>query len=483
MPVPREAIGESGCRYGTDALNMTRQTSLDTSDANAVLRVWRSIFPAPLRPRTERERKRFLRGNLILHFRPPTVKEKTLRFTLSWGLGGMAATLVLLQMATGILLKFIYVPTPVDAYASVQIIVNQVPFGRLVRNLHHWCANFLVVVLMLHMLRVFFTGAFHGPRQFNWIIGLALFAMVLAANLSGYLLPYDQLAYWAVTVFTAMIGYIPGIGAGLQHALGNGNELGPRTLPFFYSMHTAILPVLMAGLMGFHFWRIRKAGGLVVPRRPSEPVDETPTRVPVAPDLLVREVSTALVLTATVIMVSIFFDAVLSAPANPGLSPNPVRAPWYFAGLQELLLHVHPALAVSAIPLLAGLFLLGIPYLAYPQSTEGIWFASARGKKQSIYAAVTAIVITPALIVFDALVVKTAPWAVGMSPFVRDGVLPLLLLAVLTVGIVLAMRKRWGATTNETAQSLFVVMVTALVVLTVVGVFFRGASMRLTWPI
>ncbi len=462
---------------------MTRRTSLDTPDVNVMQRVWRSIFPWPVRPRTERDRKRFLRRNLILHFRPPTVKEKTLIFTLSWGLGGMAATLVLLQMATGILLKFIYVPTPVDAYASVQSIMVQVPFGRLVRNLHHWCANLLVVVLMLHMLRVFFTGAFHHPRQFNWIIGVILFAMVLAANLSGYLLPYDQLAYWAVTVFTAMIGYIPGIGDGLQRALGNGSELGPQTLPFFYSMHTAVIPLLLAGLMGFHFWRIRKAGGLVAPRRPSEPIDEMPVRVPVVPNLLIREVSTALAVTATTLTISICFDAVLSAPANPGLSPNPVRAPWYFAGLQELLLHLHPVVAVCVIPLAAGIFLVSLPYLAYPQSTEGIWFASSRGRTQTINAALMTIVITPALIVGDALVVKTAPWAAGMSPLLRDGILPMLLLSVLTVGVVLVMKKRLGATLSETVQSLFVVMVTALVVLTLVGVFFRGPFMRLAWPI
>ena len=464
-------------------IKMTQRTSLDDSDANALLRVWRSVFPSPVRPRTERDRKRFLRGNLILHFRPPTVKEKTLMFTLSWGLGGMAAILVLLQMATGMLLKFIYVPTPVDAYASVQTIMVQVPFGRLVRNLHHWCANLLVVVLMLHMLRVFFTGAFHHPRQFNWIVGLVLFAMVLAANLSGYLLPYDQLAYWAVTVFTAMIGYIPGIGDGLQQALGNGSELGPQTLPFFYSMHTAVIPLLLVGLMAFHFWRIRKAGGLVVPRRPSDPIDEMPVRVPVVPGLLVREVSTALALTATVLVFSILFDAALSAPANPGLSPNPVRAPWYFAGFQELLLHVHPVAAVCVIPLLAGFFLLSIPYLAYPLSTEGIWFASSRGRTQTIYVALAAMAVTPALIVVDALVVKKATWAIGMPPLLRDGILPLLLISALTAGGLLALKKRWGATLNETAQSLFVVMVTALVVLTLVGVFFRGPFMQLVWPI
>ncbi len=464
-------------------MNMTRRTSLENPDVNVLQRVWRSVFPSPVRPRTERDRKRFFRRNLILHFRPPTVAEKTLMFTLSWGLGGMAATLVLLQMATGILLTFIYVPTPVDAYASVQSIMIQVPFGRLVRNLHHWSANLLVVILMLHMLRVFFTGAFHHPRQFNWVIGLVLFAMVLAANLSGYLLPYDQLAYWAVTVFTAMIGYIPVIGDWLQRALGNGSDLGAQTLPFFYAVHTAVIPVLMAGLMGFHFWRIRKAGGLVVPRQPFEPIDEAPVRVPVVPNLLIREVSMALAVTASVLVLSIFFDAVLSAPANPGLSPNPVRAPWYFAGLQELLLHVHPVVAVCVIPFLAIFFLVSLPYLAYPKSTEGIWFASSTGRRQSISAALVAMVITPVLIVADALGVKTAPWAAGMSPLLRDGILPMLLLAALTVGVVQVMKKRLGATLNETAQSLFVVMVTALVVLTIVGVFFRGPFMRLAWPI
>jgi quinol-cytochrome oxidoreductase complex cytochrome b subunit len=470
-------------RFSVEPMNMTRRTSMDHPDVTILQRVWRSIFPAPVRPRTQRDRQRFLRRNLILHFRPPTVKEKTLLFRLSWGLGGMAATLVLLQMATGILLKFIYVPTPADAYASVQSIVSQVPFGRLVRNLHHWCANLLVVVLMLHMLRVFFTGAFHHPRQFNWVIGVALFAMVLAANLSGYLLPYDQLAYWAVTVFTAMIGYIPVIGDWLQRALGDGSELGPQTLPFFYSFHTAVIPLLLTGLMGFHFWRIRKAGGLVVPRGPSEPIDAMPARVPVVPNLLIRELSMALAATAGVLVLAIFSDAVLSAPANPGMSPNPVRAPWYFAGLQELLLHVHPVVAVCVIPLAAGIFLLSLPYLAYPQSTEGIWFASARGRAQSITAALVTTAIVPALIVADALVVKTAPWAVGMSPLLRDGILPMLFLAVLTAGIVHVMKKRMGATLSETVQSLFVVMVTTLVVLTLVGVFFRGPFMQLAWPI
>jgi quinol-cytochrome oxidoreductase complex cytochrome b subunit len=280
-----------------------------------------------------------------------------------------------------------------------------------------------------------------------------------------------------------MIGYIPGLGGGLQEIVGTGPDLSPRTLPFFYVLHTTVIPVLLAGIMGFHFWRIRKAGGLVVPRNPSEPIDEKPARVTVVPHLLVREVSMAMALTATLLMISIFFDAALSAPANPGMSPNPVRAPWYFAGLQELLLHFHPVVAVSVIPLLAGIFLVSVPYLAYPQSTEGIWFASASGKLQSILTAVTAATITAAMILVDALFIKTASWPVDISLLVRDGILPLLLTSVLTAGGIMALRKRWAATLNESVQALFLVMVTALVVLTLVGIFFRGPSMQLAWPV
>lgn len=411
------------------------------------------------------------------------VAEKTLLFSLSWGLGGMAVTLIVMQMTTGMLLKFYYVPTPIDAYASIQTIVRDVPFGRLVRNLHCWCANALVVVVGLHMLRVFFTGGFHVPRQFNWIIGLGLLAVVLTANLSGYLLPYDQLAYWAVTVIVAMMGYLPGIGAGLQHALGSqGAEIGPQTLPFFYALHTALIPLLLAVLMGFHFWRIRKAGGLVVPRSPSAAVDPAPARVAAFPHLLVRETATALALVAAMLVVSIVFDAPLAAPANPGLSPNPVRAPWYFAGFQELLLHVHPTLTVSAIPVLGAIFLISIPYLPYAHSTEGIWFASARGRRQSLVAATTAVLIAVILIGVDTFFVKTAPWTADLSPMVRDGLLPLVTVGLIVATLFIILKKRLRTTLNERVQFFFVFALTVVGVLTLVSIFFRGPFMKLTWP-
>jgi len=278
----------------------------------------RSIFPYPLIPKSKQERRRYLLKNLILHFRPSTVPEKTLKFSLTWGLGGMAAVLIFLQLGTGLLLKFVYVPTPLDAYQSILELNNAVMFGQLIRNIHHWCANFLVLIVFLHMLRVFFTGAFHPPRQFTWIIGLGLFGLVLTANFTGYLLPYDQLAYWAVTVSTGMLRYIPVLGSKLQEIIRGGTEIGPATLNMFFAMHTAIVPVGLIILMAFHFWRIRKSGGLVIPRSPGEKIEEKPVRVSTRPNLLLRELVVALVLVAVVMLVSVSFDVSLGKAANPG---------------------------------------------------------------------------------------------------------------------------------------------------------------------
>ena len=132
---------------------MNIEDSSPIEPPSLVQRILRSVIPEPVIPRTDAQRRRFLLRNLILHFRPATVPERTLRLSLTWGLGGMAAVLVLLQFGTGVMLKFVYEPTPVAAYASVQSIIHDVPFGRLVRNLHHWAAHLLVVVVFLHMLR------------------------------------------------------------------------------------------------------------------------------------------------------------------------------------------------------------------------------------------------------------------------------------------------------------------------------------------
>lgn len=445
-------------------------------------RIRQSISPVPLIPRTETERKRYFGQHLVFHFRPATVPENTLRFTLSWGLGGMAALLVLLQIGTGVLLKFAYESTPATAYASVQILISAVPFGRLIRNLHHWCAHLLVLIAFLHMLRVFFTGAFHRPRQFNWVIGLGLFACVLVANFTGYLLPWDQLAYWAVTVSTGMLEYIPLIGAPLREAIRGGTDIGPATLRLFYAIHTAVMPLFLILLMAFHFWRIRKAGGLVSPVGLAKEPTEPPVRVPSLPNLLLREIVVALVLVAAVLWLSIFYNAPLTEPANPGLSPNPTKAPWYFAGLQELLLHLHPVYAVFIIPLTIGVALVAIPYLRYQDDVTGIWFVSQTGRRLGIIAAISALIFTPLLLLADEWLLSTDKRSSAMSAFFSNGTLPVLslLLAVVLFGWIL--RRRYSPTKNESVQTLFVLMSVAFGVLTLVGACFRGPSMVLTFP-
>jgi quinol-cytochrome oxidoreductase complex cytochrome b subunit len=394
----------------------------------------------------------------------------------------MAATLAFLQLASGLLLKFAYEPTPVAAYASIQTLMIDLPFGGLVRNLHYWCAHLLVAVILLHLLRVFFTGAFHPPRQFNWVVGLGLLGVVLSANFTGYLLPYDQLAYWAVTVSTGMLEYIPLIGGHLQEVIRGGREIGPQTLQTFYALHTAVIPLLLFGLMAFHFWRVRKARGLVVPRAPEAPVDEKPATAPTMPDLLVREIAVALILTAVVLLLAAFIDAPLGDPANPGLSPNPTRAPWYFAGLQELLLHLHPVFAVWVIPTLVLLGLLAIPYFNYANDTGGIWFASRPGRKMALLAAVTGIVATPLLILADEWRSTTGLHGEGIPPIIGNGLIPTIFLLIALGGFFWVLKKRFGATTNEVLQSLFTLVLTAYGILTIAGVWFRGAGMTLAVP-
>ena len=445
--------------------------------------IFRSIFPDPLIPKSDQERRRYLLKNLILHFRPATVPEKTLKFTLTWGLGGMAAVLIFLQLGTGLLLKFVYVPTPLDAYASIIELNKEVIFGQLIRNIHHWSANFLVLIVLLHMLRVFFTGAFHPLRQFSWIIGLGLFGLVLTANFTGYLLPYDQLAYWAVTVSTGMLEYVPAIGHRLQGIIQGGNEIGPATLSIFFAIHTAVVPLGLIILMAFHFWRIRKAGGLVIPKASGEVIEEKPVRVATLPHLILREVVVALVLIALIMVVSVLFDVPLGDSANPGLSPNPTKAPWYFSGLQELLLHLHPLFSVFIIPLVLVIALMGIPYLKYDTNTEGVWFASIKGRRMALIAGLIAIVIAIMGILADEYLIDFAAGPGEIPNFFGNGFIPFAFILCGCAGFYILMKHRYSATNNEAIQALFVFILVIFLILTVTGAWFRGPGMKLAWPL
>ncbi len=445
-------------------------------------RFWRSIFRTPLNPRTERERKRVVLNHLVLHMRPVRVPERTIPFRHTFGLGGMSATLVGLLILTGVLLMFVYEPSPDRAYGSIEALRRDVRFGGLVRNVHHWSANLLVFVAFLHLLRTFFTGAFHGARQFNWVIGVLLLIVVLAANFTGYLLPWDQLSFWAITIVTGMLGYLPVIGEGVIRLARGGTEIGSATLINFYTFHTTVIPVTIVGLMAFHFWRVRKAGGVVIPRLPADDPADKPATVLFVPSLLMREFVTGLLLVAAVMVLAVALDAGLGAPANPGMSPNPAKAPWYFLGLQELLLHFHPTWAVVILPGLALVGLLVIPYLRYDPPMEGTWFVSETGRSLALAGALAAVALTPLWVLLDEYVLDWSRWLGGLLPGLSEGLVPAVVALGITWGVIRLAGRQYGGNRQETLQAAFAFLATALVILTAVGVWFRGEGMALGWP-
>ncbi|MDL1886179.1 DUF4405 domain-containing protein [Anaerolineae bacterium CFX8] len=312
-------------------------------------RIWESIQRDELPPPDDRGRMRLVMNNLVLHLHPSKVARPTLKFTYTWGLGGLALLLVMILAVTGVLLMFEYTPSPETAYTDMLKLQTEVWYGQLIRNLHHWSGNLLVITVFLHLLRVFFTGGFRTPREFNWVLGLGLLLLVVAANFTGYLLPWDQLAYWAVTVGSSLFSYVPLIGEPLRNFLLGGPEVGAATLTNFYGLHVAIIPLALMGIVSFHIWRVRK-DTLSVPRRLDGKIDDGGAgstqveKVTTLPHLVSRELVFALVMTGLILMWSVWVNAPLEAAANPDHSPNPAKAAWYFMGLQELLLHFHQKL-------------------------------------------------------------------------------------------------------------------------------------------
>ncbi len=442
--------------------------------------LWDSaVLKGPLVPRTDRERALVTVHTLVLHLRPVRLPARTLRFTHTFGLGGSSLVLVGILACTGILMTLVYQPVPGVAYDSVVALEQSVRFGSLVRGVHHWSAQLLVVVLLLHVARVFLTGGYHGPRRFNWVVGSALLAAVTLNAFTGYLLPWDQLSYWAVTISTAMLAYVPWAGPLLQRVVRGGAEIGPATLTAFYAVHTTIVPTLLVGLMAFHFWRVRKAGGVVVPPpRAGEPEREG-DKVLFVPNLLVREAALALALVAAVTVLGAALGAPLGERANPGLSPNPTKAPWYFMGLQELLIHLHPVLAVLVVPLAAAVAFVLLPYLTDDEEPAGRWFLSPVGRRAAALAAGLALVVTPAAVLLHTALGDRLPTAAG---WITGGLLPLGAIVAGALGLARLVRRRLGASRNEAAQAVVVMIAVAFAALTLIGVFFRGRGMALVWP-
>lgn len=245
--------------------------------------LWKSIFRQPF-PAERRQRVWVIVGNFVLHWHPVSIPRHALRLRFTWCMGGITFFLFLLETITGVLLMFYYRPTVQWAYHDMLDLRYVVSMGVL-RELHRWGAHAMVITVMLHMYRVFLTGSYKPPREFNWVIGVGLLALTLLLSFTGYLLPWDQLAFWAVTVSAQMIRAAPLVGAhGPGHHLlsvggldliTTGSDTGfallgapsvsEETLNRFYVLHCVALPLVAAFLMGIHFWRIRKDGGISRP--------------------------------------------------------------------------------------------------------------------------------------------------------------------------------------------------------------------------
>lgn len=411
---------------------------------------------------------------LILLIHPKELRSSSIDITRTFGLGGMALLLFVIQAFSGILLRFVYEPTPAGAYDSILFIREEVVFGAFVRNIHHWSGMLIIVVVFLHLLRVFYTQAYYPPRRFNWLVGLLLMVLVVLLNFTGYLLPWDQLSYWAVTVSTNMLEYVPGIGPWLKTAVRGGKELGAPTLLIFYNLHTGVLPALVLALMIYHFWKVRRSGGVIVPAGKANDF------IPAIPHLLKRELAFGLALTAVILMMGALINAPLLERADPGFSPNPVKAPWYFSGVQELLLHFHPGVAVFVIPLMVACWLFAFPYMKPAERQAGVWFYTGEGLKITLLSAAVSLVITVAAVLTGEYLIDFQSLMPRLPEAVSNGAIPLLIWMLILGGIGWLVRKHFRASRTEMQLWIFTYLVVAYLVLMITGVFFRGEAMALT---
>jgi quinol-cytochrome oxidoreductase complex cytochrome b subunit len=226
--------------------------------------IWKSIARHGY-PDTPRNQALVVVSNVFLHLHPVRLRRHALAIPYTFCLGGLSFFMFLVLTITGVLLMFYYIPSVTTAYQNMKDIQSTVTFGQLLRNLHRYAAHAMVITVFLHMCRVFYTGSYKPPREFNWVIGVTLLFCTFLLSFTGYLLPWDELALWAVTVGTNMIGATPLIGAQMRFLAVGGQEVGQNALIRFYTLHVVGLPLLTAVLMAAHFWRVRKDGGISGP--------------------------------------------------------------------------------------------------------------------------------------------------------------------------------------------------------------------------
>ncbi len=502
---------------------------------------WRSYFRHNW-PDNPLDRSMVMTSGLFFHLHPVKVSHKSLRWSYSLGLGIITTILFLSLIFTGTLLMFYYIPSVERAYPTMKAIQTTIPLGQFTRDMHRWAAHLMVIAVALHMARVFYTGAYKPPREFNWVIGVFLLLLTLGASFTGYLLPWDQLAYWAITVGTNIASYAPVVGPTLRTLLLGGREVGQDALIRFYTLHVIALPALLTLGISYHVWRVRKDGGLAAQEAgPEDQAAETgsisltpapangpdgsssPGGVPVAvetprdweifpkdprktyglmelvrgtsplvdrgpedtrfafPVVLQWELVLLLGTTFVLFLISLLRHAPLEAIANPALTTDPAKAPWYFVGLQELLEHMHPTLAGVIIPAIAVIFLVAIPYLDPQRSGAGRWFTSLRARQIAWRTALYSLVVMPIYIVVDNWLAPRETLRNLAPEWVSQFLIPIVVFIVLAGLPVLALRRR-QPTRRELVVALFTLLLVSAFVFTLSGFLFRGPGFKLFWP-
>jgi quinol-cytochrome oxidoreductase complex cytochrome b subunit len=430
--------------------------------------------------------------NFFLHIHATRVHIHSMKPTYTFGLGMILGFLFLIMIFTGLILMIYYTPSVETAYQSVKNIVYVVPGGRIIRNMHRWASQGMVIIVFLHLLRVFYTGSYLGNRSLNWVIGVVLLIITLLSNFSGYLLPWDQLAYWAVTIgsniaasareFTDLIGVTNVFDPGgfLKKLLIGGETVGQPALSRFFTLHVIFLPLSMLILLGVHFWRIRKDGGLSRPATYAS--DKGTTNKWLAwPVLMWTELGILILVVCAVLFIALLADAPLLEQANPAYPENPAKSPWYFLGIQELVSYSAFAGGLL-VPALYLTFLFSIPYRDREDRYVGQWFSGKNGLalvlRSALFAFLLVLIQLFILIKFGGL----RDWFPGVSQWLVMLINPATLTALVFIAVTEIMLRRTGST-RMAALVLFTCSFVALVLFTAVGIWFRGPNWEFFWSV
>ena len=340
-----------------------------------------------------------MRPNFFHHLHPPTIPARQARLRYTLAAGGLAVFLSLILLVTGLLEMFYYIPTPNQAAASIQTLAFLVPYGGLVRNLHYWSAQFLVIVSILHLLRVILTGAYAPPRRFNYLLGMGLLVLAILLDFTGYVLRWDEGIRWALVTGTNLVKSIPLVGNALYTILVGGSQPGPATLIRFYGWHIFGLSLAAGILVAWHIFRVRRDGGIAVPPPPLREDQARITRF----ELVRREVLAMLLTATALLLLSAFVPAPLAAPITASApASETARAPWFFLWVQQILKLGSPFLWGVIVPLATLMLISFIPYL-FPKPVKaelGHWFPKSNRLAQAVAMIILLTIIILTLLTF-----------------------------------------------------------------------------------